>query len=311
MNRKTEYSFNKEIQVKLIPFKRYLQELGNEAGTIRQKSNYAGCFLKWLETEKVTETNYNDLLAFIDHCKQTGKSKKHINSILRVVRNYYEHLKQSNEDLINPAANLYLKGIKQKLPHDLLAFETLEEIYNAYPVIDTRTKRNKIMLGIYIYQGVTTDELRKLQTRHINLQAGKIHIPGSKRSNSRKLNLQPFQILDLHEYLNQIRPELIKNTTLSTEASAKVDQLFISMEGNANLKNSIHHLFRALRRINPAVRDARQIRSSVIVHWLNNHNLRQVQYMAGHKHVSSTERYAMNNLEELKTEVEKYHPLSD
>jgi len=44
---------------------------------------------------------------------------------------------------------------------------------------------------------------------------------------------------------------------------------------------------------------------------LNNHNLRQVQYMAGHKHVSSTERYAMNNLEELKTEVEKYHPLSD
>ncbi|MBN1951607.1 MAG: site-specific integrase [Bacteroidales bacterium] len=155
---------------------------------------------------------------------------------------------------------------------------------------------------MYIYQGVKTDELKKLQTSHIDLQQGKIHIPGSKRSNSRKLSLKPFQILDLHEYINRVRSELITEPT---------DQLFISREGNRNLKNSMHHLFRALRRINPQVRDARQIRSSVIVRWLNNHNLRQVQYMAGHKYVSSTERYAMNNLEELKSEEEKYHPLSD
>ena len=298
---KPKYSYNKEIQLKLIPFKHYLQELGNAEGTARQKANYAGYFLNWLEKEGITQASYNDLLIFIEHCKETGKSKRHINSILRSVRNYYEHLKRSNEDLINPAANLYLKGTKEKLPHDLLSFEILEDIYQAYPVVDARTRRNKIMLGIYIYQGVKTDELRKLQTDHIDLQQGKIHIPGSRRSNGRNLNLQSFQILDLHEYLNHIRPELITEFT---------DQLFISMEGNRNIKNSVHHLFRALKRINPKIKDARQIRSSVIVHWLNNHNLRQVQYMAGHKYVSSTERYAMNNLEELKTEVEKYHPLS-
>jgi integrase/recombinase XerD len=300
MNRITKYNFNKEIQIKLIPFKSYLQEMGNEANTIRQKSNYAGYFLKWMEGERITEAGYNDLLAFIGHCKETGKSKKHINSILRAVRNYYEHLKRSNEDLINPAANLHLKGERQKLPHDLLSIETLEEIYNAYPVIDSRTKRNKIILGVYIYQGITTDELRKLQTGDINLQQGKVHIPGSRRSNSRRLDLKPFQILALYEYLNQIRPELITKPT---------DQLFISMEGSRNIKNSVHHLFRRLKRINPQIKDARQVRSSVIVHWLNNYNLRQVQYMAGHKYVSSTERYQLNNLEELKTEIEKYHPL--
>jgi integrase/recombinase XerD len=309
MNKRSEYSFNKEIQVKLIPFRIYLQKMRNEANTIRQKLNYVGYFMNWMETERIAEAGYNDLLAFIGHCKETGKSKKHINSILRAVRNYYEHLKRSNEDLINPAANLHLKGEKQKLPHDLLSIESMEETYNAYPVVDKRTKRNKIILGIYIYQGITTDELRKLQTSHVNLQSGKIHIPGSRRSNSRRLDLKPLQILDLHEYLNQVRPELITEPTVSAEALAKADQLFISMEGNTNLKNSIHHLFRALKRINPAIRDARQIRSSVIVHWLNNYNLRQVQYMAGHKYVSSTERYALNNLEGLKTEVEKYHPL--
>ena len=302
MSNKTEYSFNKEIQTKLIPFKTYLQELGNESGTIRQKANYAGYFLKWMESGHITEATYNDLLAFIGHCKETGKSKKHINSMLRAVRNYYEHLKRSDEDLVNPAANLYLKGIKEKLPHDLLSFGALEEIFNAYPVIDARTKRNKVMLGLYIYQGVTTDELRKLQTGDINLQQGKVRIPGSKRSNSRRLDLKPFQILDLHEYMNQIRPELITEPT---------EQLFISMEGSRNIKNSVHHLFRALKRINVGIKDARQVRSSVIVHWLNNHNLRKVQYMAGHKYVSSTERYQMNNLEGLKTEVDKYHPLGN
>jgi integrase/recombinase XerD len=47
----------------------------------------------------------------------------------------------------------------------------------------------------------------------------------------------------------------------------------------------------------------------VITHWLKNYNLRQVQYMAGHKYVSSTERYQQNTLEDLQKEINRYHPL--
>ena len=39
------------------------------------------------------------------------------------------------------------------------------------------------------------------------------------------------------------------------------------------------------------------------------YNLREVQYMAGYRFVSSTERYRMDNLEDLQKELEKYHPL--
>ena len=52
-----------------------------------------------------------------------------------------------------------------------------------------------------------------------------------------------------------------------------------------------------------------QIRASVITNWLQHYNLREVQYMAGHKYVSSTERYRTDNLENLQKELEKYHPL--
>jgi integrase/recombinase XerD len=40
-------------------------------------------------------------------------------------------------------------------------------------------------------------------------------------------------------------------------------------------------------------------------------NLRQVQYMAGHKYVSSTARYQSNNLDNLQSKLEKLHPLAN
>jgi integrase/recombinase XerD len=290
MNKKPEYSFNNAIQSRLKGFKTWLEAQRNEQSTIRQKMNYTGYFLRWLESEGLTEqgTAYNDMLVFIDSCTMENKSKKHINTMLRSIRNYYDYLKSTGEAIINPATNLYLKGIRHKLPHDIISFESLSQFYQAYPVIDNRSKRNKIILGMLIYQGITTDELMRITTTDVKLQEGKVFVPGSKHSNSRNLELKSFQVLELHEYINQLRPGLIIQPT---------DQLFISMEGSVNMKNSLYHLFRALKRTNPDVRNAKQIRASVITDWLKTHNLRQVQYMAGHRYVSSTDQ------------VDKYHPL--
>ena len=38
-------------------------------------------------------------------------------------------------------------------------------------------------------------------------------------------------------------------------------------------------------------------------------NLREVQYFAGHRYPSSTERYKSSNLEALQQGILKYHPL--
>ena len=42
-----------------------------------------------------------------------------------------------------------------------------------------------------------------------------------------------------------------------------------------------------------------QLRQSVITEWLKEKGLRQVQYMAGHRYVSNTERYLTTNLQDL------------
>ena len=81
------------------------------------------------------------------------------------------------------------------------------------------------------------------------------------------------------------------------------------MNGSGEMKNSLMHLVRALRQINPKVRSCSHIRQSVITRWLKRYDLRTVQYMAGHKRISSMERYQAGNLEDLQEAINKCHPL--
>jgi len=81
------------------------------------------------------------------------------------------------------------------------------------------------------------------------------------------------------------------------------------MNGQEELQNSLLHLNYALRKVNPKYKHAVQIRQSVITEWLKEKDLRTVQYMAGHRYVSSTERYKESNLEDLKEALSKHHPL--
>lgn len=302
MNKSPEYSFTIEIEKHLIKFRKYLEIKRLDKSTIRMKTNYTGYFLKWLEIENLQQARvtYNDLLVFIDYCKEKGRSSKLINCNLRAIRNYYEYLKTKDDFLINPAVNLHLKGIRKKLPHDILSYETLEELYNDYKAYDLRTKRNRIILGLLVYQGVTTDELHRIEVNDIDLKNGRISVRGSKRSYSRKLELKSVQILELQEYINEIRPKLIKQET---------EQLIISIKGSGNVKPSLFSMFKQIKKIAPNIQNAKQIRSSVIIYWLKSHNLRKVQYMSGHKYISSTERYQMNNIESLQKQLDLFHPL--
>jgi len=71
----------------------------------------------------------------------------------------------------------------------------------------------------------------------------------------------------------------------------------------------MYHLFRSVKKLNPKISSGKIIRSTVVAEWLKNYDIRIVQYMAGHRWVSSTERYNVANLEELKESLRKYHPL--
>lgn len=313
MNKK--YEFTETIIKALQPFLFQLKEKKFRGSTIRQNRNYAGLYLQWLEQESLApeEASYNDLLSFIDHCHKERMPSRVINRILLAIRHYYNVMDMAH----NPATGLVLKGAVRTIPHDLLSREEVETLYNQYQVIDERSQRNRVILGLLIYQALTTEELHKLEEHHVRLKEGTMTIPGGRYSNGRTLKLEATQIMELHEYIRITRPGILKE--LKAERPGRkpdkvkeendLHQLFISMNGSENIKVSLLNLMRALRKINPKIRNAKQIRQSVITEWLKEKDLRTVQYMAGHRYVSSTERYRSYNLQDLEAALTEHHPL--
>ena len=130
-----------------------------------------------------------------------------------------------------------------------------------------------------------------LQSADIELIKAKIHLPGSPKTEARSLNIEAAQILLLHQYLEEKKHQkpLFKNPT--------------------GISNQLARLFKKLRQSHPEVRNSLQIRASVISHWLRSEDLRIVQYKAGHRYVSSTERYQSESLDQLQADLDQYHPL--
>ncbi|WP_347160471.1 site-specific integrase, partial [Pontibacter chitinilyticus] len=151
----------------------------------------------------------------------------------------------------------------------------------------------KVLVGLLVFQGLSVGELQLLEPRHVDLEQGLVHIPGTRRSNGRVLRLLECQLAPLREYL----------------CGYHQDVVFTTAQGSRDLTNLLTALMERLRRTNPGVKNATQLRMSVISHWLRGRDVRVVQHMAGHRHVSSTERYRLDRLHTLQHDVESFHPL--
>ena len=199
----------------------------------------------------------------------------------------------------------FIKRIKirqsgKKVLPETLTPQQLETIYHDFmnlPEWEHKTqtakelhKRNVVLLGLLIYQGLTSGETAKLETNHINLTEGKIYIPSTRKSNARTLKLQANQILPIKTYIEEFKP----NPFLFT--SKKQSDMICKIISQA-------------KKLNPEIIDSRQIRTSVIMSWLKTNNIRQVQYMAGHKSIRSTEQYRQQDLTDLVRQLELFHPL--
>ncbi|GAA0563661.1 hypothetical protein GCM10009415_52440 [Chitinophaga japonensis] len=199
----------------------------------------------------------------------------------------------------NPAAGVFIKGLPRKLPGNLLTVSEMQHLYDQYRIQLRVDLSKKIMLGLFVYQGLTTDEVGRLQARDLRLNEGKIFIHGGKYRNERWLKLEAVQMMDLQAYL---KANKFKEGTLLVEQKK-------GFTGKYNIINQVAWMLKQLREQNPGVLTAQLLRSSVIAGWLKQYNLRQVQYMAGHRYVSSTQRYEQCNLDDLQNALKKYHPM--
>ncbi|MBA3704327.1 MAG: tyrosine-type recombinase/integrase [Bacteroidetes bacterium] len=293
-------------------FAEYLILKGFSNQTQGSIKNTVKRFAIWSEEQNIELQNItcNDVVAYVNYCKQQGNKQRTLQVTVGCIKHYYNFLINENEVVENPCSNVDIKGIKRKILYETFTTEELESIYKTFAGQAPSTgigsnltlKRNKIILGLIIYQGIRTEELARLTIVDVKLREGKIFIAGGRRTNEREMTLEAHQLYDLMDYINETRKMILSLTGKNTDA------LFLSLGSGDKFHNVMDKLLKQLKKQNSKIKDVKQLRASVITNWLKVHNIRKAQHLAGHRFVSSTEAYQANNMDDLKEDVNKYHP---
>jgi integrase/recombinase XerD len=310
-------------------FKTYLQSQGKSKSTIDYTAYYVLDFIAWLDKDGTEAENVNskEVMSYLQHLQRKGLSDPTRAVRLNALNHFFDYQIQQELREEHPSKHIKLRGANQIKLCPILSKEDLEKIYMNYTIPDkedanknknwfTKSRlskqRNKVILSLLINQGLTTAEINRLQITDLRLKEGELEIKGSRKSDQRILKLKSNQIMDLMEYVYQIRPELLKYQ------EQEIEQLFLSTPTPSvstvivqkNTLSVWKGLIKELKTSYPMLINLRQIRTSVITHWLKQHNLREVQHMAGHRHVSTTERYLVNQVDDLLKDIDQYHPLN-
>lgn len=286
-------------------FNEYRHENGYSPKSIKVQNCHINRFESWCIKQSINleEINYNQALQFIDSERNRGILNQSIVREINSIRIYFDYLLKSGDIKQNIIRRIKIRNTPKKVIPETLTPQQLENMYQSFmnlPEWEHRTKtakqlykRNIVILGLLVFQGLTSGETAKLETTHINLAEGKIYVPSTRKSNARVLKLQANQILPIKSYI-----ESLPNAERSR-----------SMFPTKKQSDMVCKIVQQAKKNHREIIDSRQIRTSVIMNWLKTNNIRQTQYMAGHKSIRSTEQYRQQDLSDLTKQLELFHPL--
>lgn len=304
----------------------YLIGKGLSTSTVKHYTKHTMDFLAWLDGQNIEPENVtsSDVMAYMNRLKGKGLANFTRSIHLIVLKHFFDYQISHGHRESNPTQHIKIRGSKQRHLYPILKPHELESLYQDYEVPgedDPRKnrnwfeyyrlsrQRNKTILGLMIWQGLTTTEINHLTTKDVKLREGKIYIAGSRKSAERTLELKPQQIMELMEYQLTTRAELLKLCEEENEHYyITAPQAGQKTAKGGNALNLWKRLSQEIKKQHPEFINFKQVRTSVITHWLSQHNLRKVQYMAGHKYVSTTEGYLVNQTEDLQKDIEQFHP---
>lgn len=279
-------------------FSGYLEQAGLSASSVNEHLANLERFRGWAAGEGLDDeqVSYQDLLAWVQVLQAQRLQAATINNRLVSLTKYGDYLMAEGVREGNPARRLRVKNGTRNSLHDLFKPDELDGLYQAYKNRQSfreekhraSHRRGVVILSLLIHQAIRSPELRRLERGDIDFDKGEVYVPATRRSAARTLKLHPSQIMPLFGWVR----------------GAAGDQLF-----PGNVHNQGQLLLQQLKPLVPRLVNLQQLRASVIVQWVKQHGLRGAQYRAGHKHISSTERYRAQDLEGLQHALLQYHPL--
>lgn len=258
--------------------------------------------------DKAEKASYTDVLDYIGHLREQKLHPKSLRNNLFAIKIYYRFLVATGKRNDHPCLYLNLKDqINRAIQiESLYPKETLENLYETWQSKNKVNQiRDKIIISLLVYQALLVLEISQIKVSDINLDNGTVRVKGNTKNKSRTLSLKPKQILLFHNYLkNEFK--IYRN---KQKPSKRQDYFLMNEEGLQLWSGGINRMINQGKdhqnKLIPL-----KIRQSVIAHLVKeNHDIRIVQEFSGHRRTSATEAYKQTGLEELKSAIDKLHPL--
>jgi site-specific recombinase XerD len=257
---------------------------------------------------KAEKASYTDVLDYIGLLREQNLHPKSLRNNLFAIKIYYRFLIATGKRNDHPCQYLYLKDqINRAIQVEALyPKEIIENLFESW---ESKNKihqtRDKIIISFLVYQALTVLEITQIKVSDINLEDGTVKVKGNSKNKGRTLSLKPKQILLFHNYLKTEYKSYYKQQ----KPSKRKDYFILSEEGLQLYQGGINRMINGGKdqqnKLIPL-----KIRQSVIAHLLKeNNDIRIVQEFAGHRRTASTEAYKQTGLEELKSAIDKLHPL--
>jgi integrase/recombinase XerC len=260
-------------------------------------------FMKRQLIDSYAIVTYTEARLYLTELYNRKLGRKTVSRKISSLRSFFKYLMREQVVKDNPFAIVSLPKKEQKIPQFLYEKELKQLFHNC----DKKTPlglRNQAILELLYATGIRVSECCKLQLEDIDFSIGTILVQG-KGKKQRYVPFGSFAQEALEAYINSSRNELLN------KSDKENCTLFLNFRGGPLTERGVRLILNELIKeasmtihISPHV-----LRHTFATHMLNEGaDLRSVQEMLGHSHLSSTQIYTHVTKDRLKSVYMAHHP---
>ncbi len=262
-------------------------------------------FLFFIEVKGLTTMNMvesTEVISFVLHLKNTGKSAATSNRKIASIRGFYSFMQDKGYMRANPCQNIKSPKIERKE----IEYLTVKEVDKLISLPDNTVKgiRDRAILEVLYATGIRVSEMIEANVEDINLRVGFITCTG-EFGKARIVPIGRPARAALEEYIYEGRSKLIKGK--KTEDSP----LFVNYIGERITRQGLWKLLKEYAKkgeitkaITPQI-----LRNSFAAHMIQNGaDLKSLQELLGHEDMTATQVYLSVTKNRIKEVYDKTHP---
>jgi len=296
----------------MMDFLMWLEERNTSRHTLKHWELYLRYFVSWCDERGLTrpaEVTRPILERYQRHLflkrKKNGAPLSATTQASRVtpIRKWFRWLTRNNRVLYNPAADLDLPKVEERLPQHVLTIEEVERVLNLPDTTTALGVRDRAMLETLYSTGIRRMEIIGLQQRDVDYERGTLMIRQGKGRKDRMIPIGDRALAWVARYRDEVRPEL---------AIAGDDgTLFLTVTGQAFSDNRMTQMVRNCVRAAGLghIGSCHLFRHAMATQMLENGaDVRFIQAMLGHADIKTTQVYTRVSIRALKDIHSATHP---